>query len=54
MNRLLSAVPVVAILFAATSSAFAGFVVTPEPKLGILTVLGVGAVVLAANKLKKK
>jgi hypothetical protein len=34
--------------------AFAGFVATPEPKLGILTAIGLGGVVLVANKLKKR
>ncbi len=33
--------------------AFAGLVVTPEPKLGILTAVGVGAIVLIAKKVKK-
>jgi hypothetical protein len=43
-------------LFALASiPAFAGvYAETPEPKLGFLAVLGVGAVVLAANKLKKR
>ena len=42
------------LLAAACVPAFAGLVVTPEPKLGLLTALGVGAVVLVANKLKKR
>jgi hypothetical protein len=32
---------------------FAGVAVTPEPKLGILTAVGVGALVLIARKVKK-
>ena len=54
MVNLRSFLIVAGILAVASVPAFAGIVVTPEPKLGILTVLGVGAVVLVASKLKKR
>jgi hypothetical protein len=41
------------ILAVVSVPAFAGIVATPEPKLGILTAVSVGAIVLIARKIKK-
>jgi hypothetical protein len=54
MSRFSTLVCFATVFLAASSAAFAGVAVTPEPKLGILTALGVGAVVLVARKVKKR
>ena len=41
------------ILAVVSVPAFAGPTVAPEPKLGILTAISVGAIVLIARKIKK-
>ena len=54
MVNLRSFLLVASVLALASVPAFAGLVVTPEPKMGIFTVVGVGAVALVAHKLKKR
>jgi len=54
MLNLRTVLLVAGVLTLATVPAFAGLVVTPEPKMGIFTVVGVRAVALVAHKLKKR
>jgi hypothetical protein len=55
MSHYRSLLGLVVCLTAACATAFAGNpTVTPEPKLGILVVLGVGAAVLGVRKLKDR
>lgn len=55
MKRLSSLLSVSVLLVGFSSFAFAGEVAsTPEPRLGLLTALGVGAIVLVGRKMKRR
>jgi hypothetical protein len=55
MSKYRSLICLATCIAAACVPAFAGInAVTPEPRLGILVVLGVGAAVLAVRKLKDR